>query len=399
MMKNQLLITRKEGKIISSLFEDKELIQVNVEDAERESLLGNIYVGKVKNIVKNIDAAFVEISDGQMCYLPLGKKEHPIFCNHKKNDKICIGDEILVQVSKDAIKTKNPSLTTNLQFAGKYVILTHGKVLTGISGKITDENERNRLKEAVRPFVGKAKGCGMIVRTNAEGVEVEKIALEAEALYAVYESICATGVYKSCFSKLYQAPAGFLCDIRDGYKEELDQILTDDKDLYEEIKQYLLVYQKEDLEKLTLYEDEMISLNHLYGLESKLEKALQKRVWLKSGGYLVIEPTEALTVIDVNSGKAIEGKREREKQFLKINLEAAKEIAKQLRLRNLSGIILVDFIDMESGQSKRTLIEQLDQDLKKDPVKAVYVDMTRLNLVEITRKKVRKPLHEQIGTK
>lgn len=395
-MKKQLLITSRKEKIVSSLFEEKELVQVNVEDIENASLLGNIYVGKVKNIVKNIEAAFVEIADGQMCYLPLGKKEHPIFCNSKKNDKVCIGDEILVQVSKDAIKTKNPSVTTNLQFAGKYVILTHGKIMPGISGKITNEEERNRLKTVIKPFVSEKKGCGMIVRTNAEGIEEEKILLEAKTLYALYETICTKGIYKSCFSKLYQAPAGFLCDIRDGYDEELDQIITDDLNLYGQIEQYLSTYQKEDLDKLSLYEDEMISLNRLYGLETKLDKALQKKVWLKSGGYLIIEPTEALTVIDVNSGKAIAGKKDTEKHFLKINLEAAKEIAKQLRLRNLSGIILVDFIDMESKKSKQQLIQQLEADLKKDPVKTVYVDMTKLNLVEITRKKVRRPLHEQI---
>lgn len=395
-MKKQLLITSRKEKIVSSLFEEKELVQVNVEDRENTSLLGNIYVGKVKNIVKNIEAAFVEIADGQMCYLPLGKKEHPIFCNSKKNDKVCIGDEILVQVSKDAIKTKNPSVTTNLQFAGKYVILTHGKIMPGISGKITNEEERNRLKTVIKPYVSEKKGCGMIVRTNAEGIEEEKILLEAKTLYALYETICTKGIYKNCFSMLYQAPAGFLCDIRDGYDEELDQIITDDLNLYDQIEQYLSTYQKEDLDKLSLYEDEMISLNRLYGLETKLDKALQKKVWLKSGGYLVIEPTEALTVIDVNSGKAIAGKKDTEKHFLKINLEAAKEIAKQLRLRNLSGIILVDFIDMESKKSKQQLIQQLEADLKKDPVKAVYVDMTKLNLVEITRKKVRRPLHEQI---
>lgn len=395
-MKKQLLITNRDEKIISSLFEEEELVQVNVEDRENKSLLGNIYVGKVKNIVKNIGAAFVEIANGQICYLSLGKNEHPIFCNTKKNDKICIGDEILVQISKDAIKTKNPSVTTNLQFAGKYVILTHGKIMRGISGKIASEEERSRLKEVIKPYVSEEKGCGMIVRTNAEGVEGEKILSEAKILYELYQAICTTGIYKSCFSKLYQAPAGFLCDIRDGYDEELERIITDDLDLYEKVKQYLFTYQKEDLDKLFLYEDKMVSLNHLYGLETKLEKALQKKVWLKSGGYLVIEPTEALTVIDVNSGKAIAGKKDTEKHFLKINLEAAKEITKQLRLRNLSGIILVDFIDMELRKSKQQLIQQLESDLKKDPVKAVFVDMTRLNLVEITRKKVRKPLHEQI---
>lgn len=156
-------------------------------------------------------------------------------------------------------------------------------------------------------------------------------------------------------------------------------------------------YQKEDLEKLRLYKDTQISLNRLYSLETKLSKALKERVWLKSGGYLVIQPTEALTVIDVNTGKAISGKKPTEETFFNINLEAAEEIAKQLRLRNLSGIIIIDFIDMQKDRNKELLISCLSKWIEKDPVKTVFVDMTRLNLVEITRQKVRKPLHEQIS--
>ena len=146
----QLLITRHGEKIVSSLFEENTMIQVHVEQAKSTSLLGNVYVGKVKNIVKNINAAFVEIADGQMCYLALNETRTPIFCNAKKNDKICIGDELLVQVSKDAIKTKNPSVTTKLQFAGKYVVLTHGDTRISISSKIKENEDRQRLQKMVK---------------------------------------------------------------------------------------------------------------------------------------------------------------------------------------------------------------------------------------------------------
>lgn len=396
-MKKRLLITRRNEQILSSLFEEQKLIQVNVEDAEKQTMLGNIYVGKVKNIVKNIEAAFVEISQGQMCYLPLNKSRHPIFCGKRGKNGIVIGDEILVQIEKDAVKTKNLTVTTELQLAGKYVILTHGKNFIGISNKIMEEEERKRLRTIVSPFV--EKECGMIVRTNAAYVPSEQIEQEVRALYAQYTAICQTGIYKQAFSLVYQAPAGYLADIRNSSQEELEKIITDDTTIYQEIKTFLSTYQQEDLPKLELYEDTMISLSQLYGLETKLERALQKRVWLKSGGYLVIEPTEALTVIDVNTGKAIEGKGQREKHFLKMNVEAGREIAYQLRLRNLSGIILVDFIDMEKAESRRELLCQLEQYLKQDPVKTVLVDMTKLNLVEITRKKTRKPLHEQISFK
>ena len=391
----QLVITRHGQKIASSLFEENTMIQVHIEQAKDTSLLGNVYVGKVKNIVKNINAAFVEIADGQMCYLALSGTRTPIFCNVKKNDKICIGDELLVQVSKDAIKTKNPSVTTKLQFTGKYAVLTHGDTRISISSKITDPEERQRLQEMVKDIVGEKKGFGMIVRTNALLAEKTLVETEIKALISIYEEILQTGRYKSCFSQLYQAPNGYLCDIRDGYEDKIERILTDDEEIYRQIEGYLSKYQPQDLEKLKKYEDDTITLNHLYGVETKIEKALRERVWLKSGGYLVIQPTEALTVVDVNTGKAIAGKKAVEKHFLKINLEAAVEIARQIRLRNLSGIIIIDFIDMEQKEAKEELIACLEQEIKKDPVKTTFVDMTKLNLIELTRKKVRKPLHEQ----
>lgn len=391
----QLVITRHGQKIVSSLFEQNTMIQVHIERAQDTSLLGNVYVGKVKNIVKNINAAFVEIADGQMCYLALGETRNPIFCNAKKNDKICIGDELIVQVSKDAIKTKNPSVTTKLQFPGKYVVLTHGDTRISISSKIRENEDRQRLQNMVKDAVGKKTGFGMIVRTNALLAEETLVETEIQALVSIYQEILQTGRYKSSFSQLYQAPNGYLCDIRDGYEDKIDRIITDDEEIYQQIERYLSNYQPQDLEKLDKYEDKMITLNHLYGVETKIEKAMQERVWLKSGGYLVIQPTEALTVVDVNTGKAIAGKKAAEKHFLKINLEAAVEIARQIRLRNLSGILIIDFIDMEQKGAKKELIERLEQEIKKDPVKTVFVDMTKLNLVELTRKKVRKPLHEQ----
>ena len=391
----QLVITRQENKIVSSLFEQQSLIQVHVERDDTETILGNIYVGKVKNIVKNINAAFVEIADGQICYYPLSERVVPIFCKGKKGGNVCIGDEMIIQVSKDAIKTKQPSVTGKLQFAGKYAVLTYGDDRISISSKICEEQERTRLSKMVRDIKAEKKGFGIIVRTNAAQAEEALVEQEIRTFIKVFESIRDTGVYKSCFSLLYQAPTGYLCDIRDGYETEVESILTDDTDIYQTIHAYLMEYQPQDLGKLQQYTDPMITLDRLYGVQTKVEKALQPKVWLKSGGYLVIQPTEALTVIDVNTGKAIEGKKAVEKHFLKINEEAAVEIAKQLRLRNLSGIIIIDFIDLELEASKKQLIRLLEQEIKKDPVKTVFVDMTKLNLVELTRKKVRRPLHEQ----
>ncbi len=201
---------------------------------------------------------------------------------------------------------------------------------------------------------------------------------------------------RTCYSCLYKNLPAYITGIRDSYAGKLEEIITDCPDLYDQLKEYLENSQKEDAEKLKLYTDDLLSLGKLYSLENALSKALDKRVWLKSGGYLVIEPTEAMVVIDVNTGK-YEGKKKLEETVLKINLEAAAEIARQLRLRNLSGIIMVDFIDMNQEAHKEALMDALRAAVAKDPVKTVVVEMTRLNLVEITRKKLRRPLYEQVA--
>ena len=393
-MSELLIITRKDDKIISSTFKENEMIQVYVEKMEADILLDNIYLAKVKNIVKNINAAFVEIEDGIMCYLPLENNDMPIFATPKKNTKINVGDTLVVQITKENVKTKAPYVTTNFGFTGKYVVLTHGKCKLGVSKKIVSEEERIRLKEILSRF--KNEDFGLIARTNAEGASEEHIQNEIKLLIALYENVKEFGIHKNRFSCVYHAPKGYLCNIRDGVSGDLKEIITDDSDIYNEMKEYLNCHQPEDLEKLRFYEDAGICLNRLYGIETKIQKALNKQVWLKSGGTLVIEPTEALTVIDVNTGKAIKGKRNIQETFKKVNMEAAIEIAKQIRLRNLSGIILIDFIDLDSEENKEQLLTLLSGLFKKDPIKTVLIDMTPLGLVEITRKKVRKPLHEQI---
>ncbi|BBF42333.1 cytoplasmic axial filament protein CafA and ribonuclease G [Lachnospiraceae bacterium KM106-2] len=393
-MSNKLVITKQKDQIISSLLEGNELVQVNASEAVTESLLGNIYVGKVKNIVKNISAAFVEIQPDLMCYYSLEENKSPIYVKEKKNDKLVIGDELIVQVTKENIKTKAPVISSNFSLTGKYSVLTHGKTNIGISGKIRSDETRERLKNLLLPYQNEE--YGFVIRTNAADAPEEYLINELEGLIEKYKEIKQFGVHKTIFSKLYESPAPYICDIRDGAARNIDAIVTDEVDIYENMKDYVSRFQREDLEKLEFYQDPMISLNNLYGISSKLEKALREHVWLKSGGYLVIQPTEALTVIDVNTGKAIAGKKKAEETFFKINKEAAVEIAKQMHLRNLSGIIIIDFIDMLDENNKNELLKQLRDLCAKDPIKTTLIDMTPLNLVEITRKKVRKPLHEQI---
>lgn len=393
-MNKKLVITKQNNLIRSSFFDGNDMLQVNVEEAGKKSILGNIYVGKVKNIVKNINAAFVEIQDGIMCYFSLQENRLPIFTNPKTNNKVNVGDEIIVQVSRENVKTKAPVVTGNLNFTGKYVVLTHGKTLIGVSGKIASEKKREELKQIVMEYHNDQ--YGFIIRTNAVEANAELIKEEIKSLIQLYTKVREYGIHKTRFSLIHQTPANYLCDIRDGLSKEVEEIVTDDEELWKEIQTYLEIYQKEDLSKLRLYQDNLISLNHLYSIQIKIERALNSKVWLKSGGSIVIEPTEALTVIDVNTGKAIAGKKNVQETFFKINREAAKEIAKQIRLRNLSGIIIIDFIDMIAQEHKSILMKELETLFLKDPIKTIVVDLTPLNLVEITRKKVRRPLHEQM---
>ena len=224
----------------------------------------------------------------------------------------------------------------------------------------------------------------------------EQIIAEIRALRARMEAVLSLAPMRTCFSLLEQAKPPHVQELLDMDVSRLECIVTDSAECFTQMERWMKEEQQEELSRLSFYSDSL-PLVKLYSLESVLKEALGKRVWLKSGGYLVIEPTEALTVVDVNTGKYT-GKKNVEDTIFKINTEAAIETARQLRLRNLSGIIIVDFIDMASEENRERLLAILDGELKKDPIKTVLVEMTRLGLVEITRKKVRKPLYEAAGT-
>ncbi len=389
----KLLITPYRNRILSALYDQKRLLQVSVDEQKLpEICVGGIYVGKVNNIVTNINAAFVELRPGLMSYLALEQAAPPICANVHSDGKIHAGDELIVQVEREPIKSKLASVTTGINLTGKYAVLIHGKSGIGISSKIGDAATRQRLKDYFSKYVDGT--FGFIVRTNAAQAKEEELAAELLSLKKRYERLLSCGIHRTRFSVLEGALPAYLCGLRDQYSGLLEQIITDEPPLYEQMYAYLTEYQPEDVGKLHLYKDEL-PLKVLYSFEHRLREALQKKVWLKSGASLVIEPTEALTVIDVNTGKAVKGRDKTEKHFLKINLEAAREIAYQIRLRNLSGIILVDFIDMQEEGADAVLMQTLKEYLAQDPVKTTLVDMTPLHLVEITRKKVRRPLHEE----
>ena len=391
-LENKLIVVRKDSRILAAQMENGRACALSCYDQEEASLLGNIYVGRVQKVVKNIGAAFIEIEKGFPCYYPLDDCENPIYTKKINSPAMVAGDEVLVQVKREALKTKPPALTTNLNFTGKYLVLTTGERRIGVSAKL-DRETKDRLKSLIASVSD--GNYGFIVRTNAAFAGEDEILKEAKELTILCETLIERAKYRRCYTRMYQLPAPWISLLRDTYGRSLS-IVTDDVMLYEQMKDYLTSRQPEDLPRLSLYEDQLLPLYKLCRLEREFKEALSERVWLKSGAYLVIQPTEALTVIDVNTGK-YESKKKKQETFLKINLEAAQEIARQLRLRNLSGIIIADFINMEAEEDRKTLMQALEDALHRDPVKTVLVDMTALNLVEITRKKVRKPLAEQIG--
>ncbi len=404
--------TFKNGteKLLSLLVQDNRLLHVQVES---QSNLGNIYVGKVKNVSTNIGGCFIEITPDNLCYLPLEEiKENSsaLLVNRPWDGTVKAGDELVVQVIREAMKTKLPSVTTKISFSGKYVVLSAGQTHLGISGKIKEERKKEILSFLqVNNLVNDKKICnidesfnmsyGFVVRTNTGSLQDDELILnEWKTLEEKWHNLIRYARTRTCYSCLYQEMPTYIKNLRDIYDESYDEIITDCDDIYQNLKQYFAenALTERYTTILRLYNDNKITLSSLYGIPSKIETALGTRVWLKSGGYLVIEPTEALTVIDVNSGKYENKKGTPDNSAYKINMEAAEEIAYQLKLRNLSGIIIVDFINMKKNDNEQ-LLRYLKQLCRKDSVPTDVIDMTPLGLVEITRKKINKTLKEQLS--
>lgn len=381
---------------VAALSEEERIVEIRLESDQGKSILGNIYIGQVENIASNIQAAFVQIEPGKRCYYPLAEAQRAVFsAGRKGNGPLRPGDELLVQVSRDAMKGKLPALTSNLNFTGRYLVLTTGDKKFGLSSKLSQE-DRHRLsgwlrEEAKRPD----KEFGIIVRTNAADASKEEILKELEWLKSRYHKAVVQGRNRTCFSLVLETEPFYVAAVRDAYGRDLDEIITDVPEIGEMIRGYLEEISPELKEKLRFYQDKLLPLYKLYRVETALDAIQKEKVWLNSGGFLVIQQTEAFVSIDVNSGKYT-GKKKMEETFRKINLEAAAEISRQLRLRNLSGIILIDFINMENPDHRDELFHVLQKLLRKDPIKSRAIDITPLHILEMTRKKVRRPVIEDI---
>lgn len=393
-MSTRRIITKYGGRQVLAVFSENLLTDFQILPQEEQMQVGDIYMCRVKNVVKNIRAAFVEIGKGDNAYLSLQEKEPPVYGaggKMRENGGICQGELLLVQMAKEAQKSKPPTVTTRLDIPGKYVVLTHGRCQTAVSSKISDAGERERLCGILKEYENDS--YGFIARTCSQNVSVERLRKDIETLQETYAQIIKTGSHAVQGQKIYSALPVYVQQIQNRYGELEDAVVTDIPEVYETLKTYFSENEPQFAERLSLHTD-AYPLIKLHSLETQIEKLLREKVWLKSGGFLVIQPTEALVSVDVNTGKAVSGKKSTEDTYFHINMEAATEIARQLRLRNLSGIILVDFIDMKEESHRQELLGALKKELQKDSVKTVLVDMTKLGLVEITRKKLRSPIHE-----
>ncbi len=394
-------------KLLSVLIRGKRLLHVQ---AESGSEIGNIYIAKVTKVTRSAGACYVSIRRKEFCYLLLAEAEDPtcsLLLNREWDGTVRAGDELLVQVKREALKTKLPSVTTRISFSGKYTVLSTGQKHLGFSGKLKEERKKDVLSFLQEAgYVDDKKLCnikesmglsyGFVIRTNAASLEDNTCLLqEWRLLEEKWHNLLSYVKTRTCYSCLYEEQPTYIKNLRDIYDESYEEIVTDIPEVYENIKAYLEENPLLGQPSVRLYQDELISLGNLYGVSSKISAALGSHVWLKSGAYLVIEPTEALTVIDVNSGKYESKKGTPDLTAYQVNMEAAREIAFQLKLRNLSGIIIVDFINMKE-RDNQILLKHLKQLCHKDSVPTEVIDITPLGLVEITRKKINKTLKEQL---
>lgn len=389
----KLVITPWKQRLGVFALENNMLVETGIYDVVQKVCIGDVYLGRVNIVLPEINAYFVQIGNKEEVFLPFAETTRSLKS----------GETILVQIKKEASKGKQPLVTTRISLTGKYCVLSGEKHSIEVSKKL-DTNQRAYWKQNLHQSLENdslsieeqallKKYC-LIIRTNVScNPQLSEVMNEWIFLAKKMDFILEKGKYQVLFSKVYKERNAYIQYIINCTQSDLEEIIVDDENIYEEVREAFLECENMK-DKIRFYQDSF-PLIKLFSLESKMDDALCKKVWLKSGGFLIIEPTEALTVIDVNSGK-FEKKMLAEDYYKKINGEAAVEIARQLKLRNISGIIIVDFINMQNTDNQKALLESLSKLVSKDKIKTVVIGMTSLGLVEITREKKEKPLWEQI---
>ena len=379
-MHKKLIITKMPWKekefTIAALEEDGRIVDLRVWGDQDQEILGNIYLGQVERVQSFMNCAFVRIDKETSCYMELSDQDMAYRPHISEKRPLNSMNELVVQITKEAGRKKNPRVSAGFSLHSPHMVLSRSlKQETGISRKLTDI-QRYRLKQLSESF-SLPENASLILRTSAAKVSDEQLLAEYEGLRERYLHILHLADTRPVFSVLERAESGCLGMVQEISDAFLRGILSEAE------------------VEISVYEDALLPLHKLYRLETILADSLQEKVWLKSGGFLVIQQTDAFVAIDVNSGK-YSSKKQPQEIYKKINMEAAEVIVHQLRLRNLSGMILVDFINMKKEEDQEELLARLSGLAVQDPAELTVIDMTALGIVEMTRKKARKPLAEQL---
>jgi ribonuclease G len=406
-----ILINATGDEIRVALVEGGQVTEFYVERKRDASQVGNIYKGKVVKILPGMQSAFVDIGLEKAAFLYVGDIRTDIIedyahlfedeqgdgieiVTHKRRHDLLIdeliveGQELVVQVSKDPIGTKGARITSYITIPGRYLVLMPNVDHVGISRRIEDEEERARLRAIVESI--KPEGVGLIIRTASEDASEEELGSDLEFLTSVWQNSEKKKDHVSAPALLYSDLDIILRSVRDLMGQDIDRLVIDSPSDMESVKEFVSTYFPKLLNKIELY-DGAEPLLDAYGIEMDISRALGRRVWLKSGGYIVIDQTEAMTVIDVNTGKFV-GKEDLEDTILKTNLEAVKEVAYQVRLRNLGGIIIIDFIDMERLENRDKVFNAFNEAMSRDRAKSTISHISELGLVQMARKRVRESM-------
>ena len=415
-MKREIFInsTPQESRI--AIMEDSALAEFLIERKQERGIAGNLYKGKVVRVLPGMQAAFVEIgmekagflhasdffdipddvqliaSSGDEVEFEEPPKPPPSTRRLPLEKRISPGEEILVQVAKDPLGTKGARITSHVSLPGRYMVFMPNTKNIGISRRIEGEAERKRLKE-IAHSLGTAAG-GFILRTACEGRSKREIQRDLRFLTKLWKRIQQKAETAAAPLLIHQDLDLITRTIRDFFTPDTEKVVVDSAKDYRRIVDFVRNFMPRLRSKIVLYSDSE-PLFDRYAIEEKIEKALDRRVWLRSGGYIIIERTEALTAIDVNTGRFV-GRRNQEETIFKTNLEAAQEVVRQLRLRNVGGIIIIDFIDMEKESNRKKVYEALKEALKKDKARTNILKISELGLVEMTRQRTRESLENQL---
>ncbi len=423
-MSNELVISSTDTGGRIALLQDKRIVEYHLEENSSNFTVGDIYLGIIKKLVPNLNAAFVDIGyekDAFLTYHDLG----PNILSLNKFTKLCLtkqlpthklndfklepetdkfgkigevfskNQQVLVQVVKEPISTKGPRLSCEISLAGRYLVLQPFSNTVSISKKITSRDERQRLQRLMASI--KPAGFGVIVRTVAEGKEVAELDKDLRNLVEKWEQ-CYRNLTNNAQvrDKIVGEMSRASSMLRDMLNESFDNITVDDKSTYEEIKTYIRTIAP-DKEKILKFHNGKSKLFETLGLEKQLKSLFGRSVSMPGGGYLIIDHTEALHVIDVNSGNKSISEGDQEATAFAVNKEATKEIARQIRLRDIGGIIVIDFIDMKKAENKRLIFEQMKDEMKNDRSKFTILPLTKFGLMQITRQRVRPEVNVSTG--